>query len=277
MWFAHDDNDPNLDIYIYADAVKVAGPIPNTGSYMWSSSSISDGTYDFIVEAFSGMRIVNFDTAEDVTVDNGYAGVKVASVEITDTTTGSTQWVKNGDTVEITASITGAQHLNSWEITADLTGFGLGINPADHWDGYTAHWLVTSIRCPDDGEITVTVYADGISNSATITADNNGPQISIVKPDAGLYLFNRKFLPISNTIILGPITFEIDATDTSGISKVEYYIDNDLKAVVEEEPFNWYMNLKLLGTHKLEIKVFDLAGNTNVAEMFATIWNLFGA
>jgi hypothetical protein len=275
QWFAHDDHDPFLTIYLYADATKIAGPIANTGSYSWSTNSVSDGTYDLKVEAFSAFRKVNHDSCV-VTIDNGYAGVKVASIEITDTTTGSTQWVKNGDTVEITASITGAQHLNSWEITADLSGFGLGVNPADHWDGYTAHWIVTNIRTTD-GPITVTITADGISNSATITADNNAPEVTIIKPDAGLYLFNRKFLPIGSTIIIGPITIEIDAVDTSGINKVEFYIDGQLEAIIEEEPFDWYMNLRLLGTHKLEIKVFDHAGNANVADMFAAFWNFFGS
>jgi hypothetical protein len=279
QWFAHDDHDPNLDIFIYAidgGEKKVAGPIPNTGSYMWSSSSLSDGTYDFAVEAFSGMRIVNFDTAEDVIVDNGYAGVKVADVEITDVTTGSTQWVKNGDTVRISASITAGQHLNSWEILADLSGFGLGTVPASSFDGYTASWQIDHVRC-SDGAVMVTVRASGDTKSASITADNSAPEVTILKPANGLYLFDVKVFPLSKPVVIGSITFDIDPVDNYGISKAEFYVDDELKAEITEPTFDWDMNLRLLGQHDFAVKVYDLAGNSHIESMTATIWNIFGS
>jgi hypothetical protein len=186
--------------------------------------------------------------------------------------------VKNGDTVEVTAGITGGQHLNREDIVADLSGFGRGTMIADSFDGFTALWTLTNVDCnPSDGPIMVTVTADRInSNSATITADNTVPELSIIKPENGLYLFNKKLLPIARTIIIGPITIEIDADDNSGISEAEFYVDDVLKATVTEEPFDWHMNIKLRGQHTLKIIAYDHAGNTRSETKTVTVFNLFG-
>ena len=112
--------------------------------------------------------------------------------------------------------------------------------------------------------------------SATITADNTVPELSIIKPENGLYLFNRRFLPLGRTIIFGPITIEIDADDTSGISKVEFYVDNELEETVIDDPFDWYMNLRLLRKHNLKIIAYDHAGNTATESKDITVYNFFG-
>jgi hypothetical protein len=275
MWFAHDDHDPFLDIYIYADAMKIAGPIANTGSYSWSSNSVSDGDYDFKIEAVNALAWVNHDSCI-ATVDNGYAGVKVSNVQVTDTSTGSTSYVKDGDTVRITADITGGQTLTKFDIDADLSGFGKGTFYADTYDGYTATWTVPDVTCdPTDGPLTVTVRASGDTNYATVTADNTAPEVTIVKPDAGLYLRNMKLVPLAKTVIIGPITIELAAVDENGIT-AEFYVDDDLKATVTDAPFEWELNLRLLGQHTLKTIVFDGAGNSATAEQLVTIWNLFG-
>jgi uncharacterized repeat protein (TIGR01451 family) len=275
QWFAHDDHDPFLDIYLYADAMKIAGPIANTGSYSWSSNSVSDGTYDFKVEARNSLAWINHDSCT-ATVDNGYAGVKVSNVQVTDTSTGSTSYVKDGDTVRITADITGGQILTKFDIDADLSGFGKGTFYADTYNGYTATWTLSDVTCdPTDGPLTVTVRASGDTNFATVTADNTAPEVTIVKPDTGLYLRNMKLLPLAKTVIIGPITIELDAVDANGIT-AEFYVDDDLKATVTEAPYTWELNLRLLGQHTLKTIVFDGAGNTATAEQLVTIWNLFG-
>jgi hypothetical protein len=282
QWFALDSHDPALDIYIYLGSGGswnlLFGPIANDGAEDWNTATVSDGTYQLKVEAINNLARLNFDTSADFTVSNGIEGARVSSVAITDTTTNSNLWVKNGDTVEITAGITSGETLDRMDIVADLSGFSMSNVYADSFDGFTARWMLTGVTCnPSDGPITVTVTADNVhSNSATITADNTDPEVSIVKPETGLYLFNRKFLPLPRTVIFGPITIEINAADNAGISKAEYYIDGDLKTTTIEEPFDWYMNLKLRRDHTLKIIVYDHAGNAVSEEMTATIYNLFG-
>lgn len=165
-------------------------------------------------------------------------------------------------------------------IVVELSGFGLEISvPALNYDGFTAKWVLTNVICnPTDGKITVTVTAnEKDTNSGTITSDNTEPKVTINKPVNGLYLFNRKIFPLlKRPIIIGPITFELEIEDVSGVSKVEYYIDSigdTPDHTVYEEPFSWNMNRKLLGDHYIKILVYDHAGNINSQTITLFIFN----
>jgi hypothetical protein len=187
--------------------------------------------------------------------------------------------VKDGDNIEITAGITGSTTLNLEDMTADLSGLGLGTSVvADSFDGFTATWTLNNVECnPSDGTITVTVYASDIdSNSATIIADNTNPEITIEKPVNGLYLFNTKILPISRTIIIGSIDIELDLDDLGGIDTVEFYIDDELEMTTYNEPFDWHMNKRTIGQHELKFIVYDNAGNSNSNSHMVKLYILFG-
>jgi parallel beta-helix repeat protein len=289
-WFAVDDDYPQgigIPIYLYyrpagayvTDIRLIADGLTNnidmfTGEYDWDTSSLSDGDYVLIAETHDlNMNIVH-DTVE-ITVGNGNAGTMVSDVLITDTTIDSYNWVKDGDTVEVTAGITGAT-TESTTITADLSGFGMGTNVEADFDGFTATWTLNNVVCtPSDGTITVTVTVNEIhSNSATITADNTAPEMVIEKPVNGLYFFNGKLLPFSRTIIIGPIDIEVEGS--SDVAKAEFYIDDELMKTVTGSTPEWYMNIKLRGQHNLEIIVYDGAGNTVTESKMITVYNFFG-
>jgi len=113
-----------------------------------------------------------------VRVDTGLP--VVAGVLITDTTIASTDWVKDGDTITVTATVTDAGGLAS--VTCDLTAFGGGGGAAPDGppagDVYT--WTFAPVTGSSDGPATAIVTAfDGLGNSATgsdaITADNTAP------------------------------------------------------------------------------------------------------
>ena len=189
----------------------------------------------------------------------------------------NSDYIKNGDSLEINAGITYGQHLTAEEITADLSGIGKGTSvPADSFDGLTATWELTDIVCtPSDGPVTITVTVGDESNSATITADNTLPELNVVKPDNALYFFNTKLLALNKPIIIGPLTLEATAYDTSGIEKTEIYIDDELKETLTGGS-EWYMNLRLMGRHTLKIVAYDNAGNVNVYSQTVIIINPFG-
>jgi hypothetical protein len=100
--------------------------------------------------------------------------------------------------------------------------------------------------------------------------------VNIDKPENGLYLFNRKVLQLGRTVIIGPITIEIDADAISGIYKVEFYVDDVLEEIIYEEPFYWYMNQRLFGQHSLKVIVYDHTGNTAIESKDITVYNFFG-
>ena len=100
------------------------------------------------------------------------------------------------------------------------------------------------------------------------------PEMTIEKPVNGLYIFNSKLLPLSRTIIIGPIDIEI--TGSSDITKAEFYIDNKLIKTDTSSTPEWYMNIKLRGKHNLEIIVYDGAGNSDSVSQMITVYNFFG-
>jgi len=276
-WYAYDPayqgREEELPIYIFYKPVdkeqvfKIAGPIANTGEYDWNTNNIAPGDYLLIVEAV-GPRGIGHDSVR-ITIAGAGPGVGV-NVRIEDTTISSDKWVKDGDTVEITAAITGtlASTFSAQDIRADLSAFNLGTSvPADSYDGFIAKWTIHNVQCkPSNGVITVKVDVAGITTGmATITADNSKPSLEIVKPTYGIYIFGIRILPVpfSKAIIIGPITAKVNVIDNFGAEKVEYYIDGELVEVVNKEPFDWKASLPA-GLHELKVKAYDHAQNVDI-------------
>ncbi len=105
--------------------------------------------------------------------------------------------------------------------------------------------------------------------------DNHPPNISIIKPDRGLYFFNEKIrdylLRFRIPLIIGRITIEVNATDNdSGIEKVEFYIngkykDNDTSFPYE---YNWtWSRPRLIHWFIIKVVAYDYAGNTATKRM----------
>ena len=88
--------------------------------------------------------------------------------------------------------------------------------------------------------------------------------VAIKKPLEGyLYIFDRQIAPIlGNTLIIGPITIEADARGE--ISKVEFYIDGNIKFTDYDKPYSWLWNEFAMGKH--EIKVVAYGNGENKTE-----------
>jgi uncharacterized repeat protein (TIGR01451 family) len=286
-WLALDsDLQEDLSIYLYYSGnngnswINLDGPLYNTnegqGEYNWDTLSLSDGDYRLKAVAFK-QGVATGDTSEIFTVNNGIVGAVVSNVVITDIDANKIFYVKDRDTIKVTAGITGASDIV--EVYADLSGFGSGINVlANSFDGFTAIWTLNDVIChPREGIITVTVNLDNDnSNSATITADNTNPTSLFLKPVDGFYFFNSKLLPIGRTIIIGAITVEVDGIDNSGIDYAEFYLDGELHAIVNDEHLEWYMNIRLQGNHQLEVIIYDNAGNSISILKEIRVFNFFG-
>jgi parallel beta-helix repeat protein len=287
QWFALDSEDqgsPSIWLYYTADGgsswVRIAKNLENTigdgfhkdrGEYSWSAGSLPDGNYMLRIHAYDTAGNLAIDTSDPFAINNHNSGLLVSYVTV------SSNYVKNDDSLEIKAGITQGTHLTAEEITADLSGFGKGTSvPADSFDGLTATWDLTNVICtPSDGPITITVTAGDESNTATITADNTLPELTVIKPENALYFFNAKLFALNKPIIIGAITLEATADDSSGVQKTEIYIDDELKETLTGGS-EWYMNLRLMGRHTLKIVAYDNAGNINEYTQTVMIYNLFG-
>jgi hypothetical protein len=245
----------------------------NDGSYMWDTSPYPDGE-SYRVRIIAEDDIVNMgaDTSDGkFTIDN--TGPSISNIVITDISIGSTEFTKNDDTLEITATITG----DPLSIEADLSRFGKGyaVSPTSY-TGTTAKWMVDSIICsPSDGPVSVAITAtdstgDSSSNVGSIVADNIDPRLVITRPGNALYIMDSMgLLPFSYPFIIGQITMVAEATDDdgSGIERVEFYLDDGLEANAIEVPYSWLWDEVAIGWFDLEVIAYDKVGHTAIDEI----------
>ncbi len=94
--------------------------------------------------------------------------------------------------------------------------------------------------------------------------ESNNPVVKIKEPENGfLYINDRPIMPTNfkKALIIGKITVNVSA---SNISRVEFYVDNELKYVASEPPYKWLWNEFAFGNH--EIKVVGYGNEDKQAE-----------
>jgi hypothetical protein len=267
------ENDLNIDIQYSpiggVQWITLADDESNDGTYVWDTTSFPDGiSYKIKIIAYDKMEIMGFDESDEVfTIDQ--TGPTVTDIIINDVTIGNTNYVKDGDDIKITATITG----DPVTIKADLSGFGKGSSiPPTKYIGTTATWDILSVACsPSDGTITVIINAtdpngDASSGAGEIVADNSAPDVYVLRPLPGIYLWDsQRLLPYAYPVVFGEMTVRIDADDFgSGIEKVEfyrtYYPDSELMAIIEQEPYEWLWDEREFGFFKVKAIAYDTVG-----------------
>ncbi len=114
---------------------------------------------------------------------------------------------------------------------------------------------------------------DNDSNDILIIEnDNFSPVIKIIKPENALYVGDNKLLSLPFIFIIGDITFKVQVSDLggSGLDKVQFYINDELKFKDSMEPYIWIWNEKTFGEYALKAIAYDLAGNMGICEI--TVW-----
>jgi len=105
--------------------------------------------------------------------------------------------------------------------------------------------------------------------------EKNPPSVNITKPENALYITNiriRKFL-IRNPLIIGKINITVNATDDeSGIERVEFYIDGELKTNITTPPYTYEWKregrMRIFGhRHTIKVIAYDNAGNNASKEI----------
>ena len=241
----------------------------NDGVYTWDTTLYPDGS-EYLIRIWCEDYLENMgiDRSDNLfSVDN--VGPRVSNIVIRDLTIGSTEYTKDGDDLEITATVTG----NPATIEADLSNFGKGssVAPGSYTNG-TATWFVSNITCtPPDGVVTIRVKAvdatgDFDEEVGMITADNSGPTVEITRPLPGVYLWDSvRILPYNYPLIIGPITIVANATDAgSGVEKVEFYV-TDVTPVLKYNdtsyPYEYLWDEVATGFYTLTVKAYDKLGH----------------
>lgn len=119
-------------------------------------------------------------------------------------------------------------------------------------DGLLARWDTAGLNGLYAVQLQV-VRADQRMDVAVIqvTVDNTAPQVSLLYPQDGLeldYAANRR------------ITFQAQASDNFSLTTVEFYLDGEQMAALQEAPFSLTWEAKK-GKHMLRVVARDQAGN----------------
>ena len=124
----------------------------------------------------------------------------------------------------------------------------------------------TDIRLKPDTYILTTKF--------NICEDDDIPTVEINKPmKRSLYINNRWVRSWWRTTIIGGIDIEVDAYDENGIDRVKFYIGKKLKVTDTTEPNSWLWDERAFGSHMIEVKAYDNAGNSNTARIRVLIFN----
>ncbi|HWG46257.1 MAG TPA: Ig-like domain-containing protein, partial [Gemmataceae bacterium] len=97
-----------------------------------------------------------------------------------------------------------------------------------------------------------------------VTLDSQPPVVTIKAPAAG-------------STVTGVTPVQVSATDNAGISRVEFYVDNVLRAVDTTAPYTWNFDTTAVanGSHTLMVKVYDTAQNIGQTSATFTTQNDF--
>ena len=119
-----------------------------------------------------------------------------------------------------------------------------------------------------DGQYTLMVLAldetgNPTTTSITICIDNTPPTLAIQTPEKGM--------TVALTLIVN-----VQASDVSGISRIEFYLQDLLVHTATEKPYKWSWDTTEHpnGEYNITVKAYDMIGRTKTSETTVTIQNM---
>lgn len=275
-WYAYDnecDNQEDLPIYLYYKSTNqlentyqtIAEHLPNTGIYNWSIKGIENGEYQILIESLDTHNNLTCIVSKPFTVQNTFSMITSISIQKhTDMHYGTTPVIKNGDTITVTAILDCIEPIESSDIYANLTALGGATQcTPTSFNGTTASWIIAQVYCPNNGTCNISiVIKNECQKTMSFQVDNIKPEVHLIYPDNGVYLFNRRIFTSNHTFIFGSITFTFHMTDNMKIERGDFYIDEWLYGIITREPYRITLHDRLFGTHNITLIVYDIAGNT---------------
>jgi outer membrane protein assembly factor BamB len=123
---------------------------------------------------------------------------------------------------------------------------------------YPAHWY------NDDGELlikeichyTIPVLGSEANLTLSIVRDTFG--VNITRPKPGIYLANIRILPFRSPLIIGKILVqaEVQFENISHVNRVEFTVDDIVKFVDTERPYEWRWDQRSFGRHVLKATAY---------------------
>ncbi|MCD6467763.1 MAG: hypothetical protein J7L32_00395 [Thermoplasmata archaeon] len=182
--------------------------------------------------------------------------------------------------------------VNSGDVTFEWTGTDDSTPTQDlvysyKLEGYDSEWsewtsgTTKTYTSLGEGSYTFMVkakdtdgYVDPEGASRSFTVDTVPPVVEITSPLKNHLYLKGLSIPFFGTwIIATSVDVEATASDDSGVSHVEFYIDNSLKADDNSLPYSWNWDEKTFGQRTIKVVAYDNAGNSASDE--TTVWRFF--
>jgi parallel beta-helix repeat protein len=119
-----------------------------------------------------------------------------------------------------------------------------------------------------DGQHTLMVLAldkaiNPATTSTTLFTDNTPPTLTIQTPQSGT--------TVGLTLVVG-----VQASDASGIPRIEFYLQDVLVHTVADTPYQWSWDTTQYpnGEYTITVKAYDTAGHTQTSETTVTVKNM---
>jgi len=167
-------------------------------------------------------------------------------------------------TMDVSVNATDNQELGNVHIRVDNTEWlAMTYDPIDLLWKYDLNTTTLS-----DGQHTLTALAlDKASNpattSTTLSTDNTQPTLTIQTPQSGI--------TVGMTL-----SVEIQASDASGISRIEFYLQDVLVYTDHDAPYEWLWDTTQYpnGEYTITVKAYDIIRHMTSSETTVTVKNV---
>ena len=215
--------------------------------YSLSTTALTSGTYTLVAKAYDAAGNIGQSSTVSVNVVNSDTTAPVVSM------TAPT----NNATVSGTTVLTATASDNVGVSKVEFYRSGVLLT-ATNVAPYKYSWNTTSVA---NGSYTLVAKAydnsANVAQSANVTvtvnnivADTTAPTVSVTAP-------------ANNATVSGTVAVTASASDNTGVSKVEFYVNGALKATDTASPFSysWNTTTGANGSYSITTKAYDAAGN----------------
>lgn len=279
------DNIGVSRVDFYVDGQLVNSDTTSPYGYNWDSTKVSNGAHQIQAKAYDVANNTGNSSIVSVTVANGCSVIpstygKVSTNVNTDATTYNI-WVRMmaadstnnavgisvgsgcpiliGDSANISST--------SWTWVNYANGSTANLAKVDTVSGSQALTIFgaePNVKIDRVLLLASTCVPTAMGDNCSSSPDTTPPTTSITAPQA-------------NANVTGQVTISASATDANGITKVEFYIDNQLVGTDSTNPYSVIVNSSTLsnGDHTVTSKAYDISGN--VATSNAVVVKVFNA
>jgi len=241
------DNVGVTKVELYKDGTLFDTLTNSPYTFSWDTTQDQDGAHSLVANAYDAANNVGTSNTIAVSVDN----TPPPSPDLTPPTV-SIASPTNGATVSgaVSVSVSASDNIGvtKVELYKDGTPFASLTNSP-----YAFTWDTAGDQ---DGSHTLVAKAYdaannfGTSNTIAVSVDNTPPKVTITSP-------------VSGATVKGSVTISVSASDTSGVQRIEFYIDGKLKATDYTAPYTYQWNSKSVkaGTHTILVIAYDRTGS----------------